>query len=502
MAGDSRMPRAATRGAAGAALLLLLTACALRPIGEPGDGDVVEIEGLRYRIERVPRGPVPLAAVAPGWVNDPQRGLLAIHAETDDAYLVRIALPVTPPATVPDSTPSPTGHDTANTTAALQPEGRFVELETALPRHGEWRENFAIAAQAADIRLIAPPARKTLAPPKVWTRDPRGTWARQPQEFPRLAYDYGGVALGDFDADGHQDIALGMHLLGFAAAFGTPTTAWRDASNGLPHSRRDGEVSGSGVAVAALPDPAGDRLLLLPESDGRNTRLGRDLGLVEFRWRDGGWRGESISRGVLGTGLSLSALPGCAPLLAVKSSSNNQIPLFRHQDHRWNSLPSPGDHHGTWLISAIHLAQLDGARCADLLAARRESGPSGWRSALLLWIDHEDGWKSIPLPRLPPRFTLSAVWAERRDGHAHVVAGSAEGDLLYLRGGLGDLRWVGHLPPAAWRRGCGVAQIAALPGVDARWVVAFAGDGDRFDPRRCSSNGGLVEVRWETAAAH
>lgn len=485
----------------------LLAGCASAPTALR-HGEVIDVEGLRYRLERLPRDGAPLVEVAPGWLSHPQRGLLALHAETADAYFVRIletaaAAPAAPGAVPSAPAEASQSADIASSVIALQPRGRFLEVDTSLPREGEWREQFAITATGnGGVQLVTTPARKTLTRPRVWERAASGRWSRRAVDFPAQPYDYGSVVLGDFDADGRGDLALGMHLLGFAALLGGTGGTWRDASSGLPHSRREGDISGSGIGIATLADAEGDRLLLLPEVDGRGSRLGAELGLAEFRWRDGRWIGTSLARGLGGSALQLSQLSGCAPLLAVKSNSNNTIPLLRREGETWTAVVAPDGPAVLWMASALRVGQFDGAGCADLLLARKQQAASGWRSTLALWVDQAPGWQALAMPLLPADLDISELWAEHRADELQILVGSTAGDLLHLRGRPGDLRWIGHLPAPAWRRGCKVAQIEALPGHPGRWLVAFAGDGDRFDPRRCSSHGGLVEVRWETAAAH
>jgi hypothetical protein len=484
-------------GACAALLLALLSACAALP-GGVGDGDIVEIDGQRFRIERVARGDVPLREVAPGWLSHPQRGLLALHADTPTAYLVRIALPgqlAPTDAAAASTAPRPADE------AVLATAGRLVEVDTALPREGEWREQFALRAEpGGGVSLVAPGPRKTLGPPVWWSRDAAGRWSPQSPRFPQQPYDYGGVALGDFDADGRVDLALAMHLLGFAAVLADPSGNWREGSDGLPHSRRKGAVGGSGVAAATVADAGGDRLLLLPEADGRGSRFPSEFGLAEFRLRDGRWRATALAPGLVGTGLRLALAPGCPLLLGVRSSGSNQIPLFRHDGKRWRAVGAPAVTEPVWMVNDLQLGQFDGRGCADLLVARWQPGERGWHNALSLWLDSTKGWQRHDLPRLPSATAHSALWAERRGGELQVLVGSQDGSLDYLRGEPAGLRWVGHLPAPAWRRGCRVVHLAALPGREGRWVAAFAGEAERFDTRRCQGNGGLVELAWVPAA--
>ena len=222
--------------------------------------------------------------------------------------------------------------------------------------------------------LLAPPPRKTLGVPQRWVASADG-WSRLPLPLPAGSYDYGSAASGDFDADGRADLALAMHLHGFAALLARDGQPWQDAAAGLPTSAADAPLHGSGVGVAVLPQRGGDRLLLLREASGRRGAAdAQAAGLAEYRWDGRRWHTEPIAPRLLGSGLALATTPRCPPLLAVKAAANNHLPLFERTDGRWTVLAPPLHETATWYTSAIAAGDFDGRGCADLAVARRVRG--------------------------------------------------------------------------------------------------------------------------------
>jgi hypothetical protein len=93
----------------------------------------------------------------------------------------------------------------------------FEPVEEGLSTSGLWQMGFAVADMNEDgnLDLIFPPQRKAYPPaPAIYLGDGDGGFrywqdARWPQEMP---WDYGGVAVADFDGDGHQDVAFAIHF--------------------------------------------------------------------------------------------------------------------------------------------------------------------------------------------------------------------------------------------------------------------------------------------------
>ncbi len=94
----------------------------------------------------------------------------------------------------------------------------FRRVQGELPDRGNWQMNVALADMNGDgtVDLVAGLPRKGGVPtPNIWLGDGKGGFVhwkdvRWPTE--KVGYDYGSVAVADFDGDGNRDVALAVHF--------------------------------------------------------------------------------------------------------------------------------------------------------------------------------------------------------------------------------------------------------------------------------------------------
>ncbi len=93
---------------------------------------------------------------------------------------------------------------------------KFESNNTGLPTGGLWQMNFVrddIDEDGIDD-LVFPPSRKGIGQPAIYKGLPDAGFRLMSEAgwLRGIPYDYGGVATGDFDGDGHRDIVLGDPL--------------------------------------------------------------------------------------------------------------------------------------------------------------------------------------------------------------------------------------------------------------------------------------------------
>jgi hypothetical protein len=178
---------------------------------------------------------------------------------------------ISPPA--PGPTPRPRGTTTPEEPGPplsdftdIQPPRvagriRLEKVASGLPVEGLWRSSFEVADVNGDgiPDVVSPPSRIGGNPVlHIWTGNGKGGFTRMPLTFTEAGkqkadpgVDYGGVAVGDIDRDGHADVVSASHTAGLTAFFGNGKGGFYLTRAGLPAR----EFSAQAVA---LTDADGD----------------------------------------------------------------------------------------------------------------------------------------------------------------------------------------------------------------------------------------------------
>lgn len=182
----------------------------------------------------------------------------------------------TPKPPAPGTTPTPAGPLPSDfeDIAPARESGR-IRLEavaaSGLPVNGLWRASFVVADMNGDgiPDIVSPPSRLGDGNLNVWLGDGKGHFSPWKLQFiedgkvqPRFPFDYGAVAVGDIDGDGHLDIATASHGAGLLALFGDGKGTFRVVRQGLPSRNFTSQA-------IALVDADGDgKLDIVASSDG------------------------------------------------------------------------------------------------------------------------------------------------------------------------------------------------------------------------------------------
>ncbi len=141
---------------------------------------------------------------------------------------------------------------------------RFEERSEGLPKNGFWRTNMDLADLDGDgmPEIVTPPPRLTAGGPRVFKADGVRWKEIRPEvsDSEGAHFGYGGVAVGDMNADGRPDIVAIGHLAGITILFNEGDWKFRADDKGLPL-----EMSGRSVAVGDLNGDG--RLDVVAQSD-------------------------------------------------------------------------------------------------------------------------------------------------------------------------------------------------------------------------------------------
>ncbi len=215
--------------------------------------------------------------------------------------------PAAAPQNLPHGTPLPdTEFEPVTPPRIASPVRLEPVTRTSLPEAGMWRASFAVADVNGDgiPDIVAPPARLGDFRLHIWIGDGKGRFTEWPLRFTeggkplaRAPIDYGAVAVGDIDGDGHADVVSASHGTGLVSFFGDGTGSFEVIRAGLP--ARDF----SSQAVALIDADGDGKLDILASRDApvqEQQKLDRNqVRLYVFRGRDKGWefRKEGLLNG-------------------------------------------------------------------------------------------------------------------------------------------------------------------------------------------------------------
>ncbi len=421
-----------------------------KPIVPPGptppDGHwLTDDQGRQYFVEKLPRTQakrIDANTVRTVWS-------IPIDVVREDEQYFYYKLYRVPDEPVPAVPTGPSAEELARTEASYRvdlPTGkpmRFQDFGKGLPKEGQWREGFAIADMNHDghLDLVHGPARKSFGAPAIFLGDGAGSWKRwQGVDWPKLAYDYGDVQVGDLDGDGHADIALAVHLCGLMVLLGDDAGHFRDGGAGL-----DFGVPGHG----SPPGFSSRRLRLTDwDHDGHTDIL------------------------ALGEGPRLLPAMRAKDSRQAASGAHGLVLYRRGADGRWQRTDQGTDSQQNF-GPALALADFDGDGRTDIAAG---TGFYGRRD--LVSLGQPDGsWRAEEVPVLRANAYVKAVAAADIDGsgRAALAVGYLSFDGEMWRTGVDVLR---RTAAGEWSRAA-LAVAEATPSVHALAFGDVDGDGVR-----------------------
>lgn len=490
---------------------------------QPPDGEwLKDDDGRRYFLREVPR-----IEGAYDWVNEErtrirvQYGLEFDVVEYDDQTLVLKIYEAKRPefanarsrserTPVDAKPPKPRESIAPDRTAEVE----LRPLSEGLPRAGQWRHGFELADMNGDghLDLVHGPPRKGNGRPVIFLGAGDGTWTPWGDaRFPRENYDYGDVAVADFNRDGIPDVALAMHMRGIRILVGDGSGTFTPWSEGVQYDggKPGDEPAFSSRAVAAVdwngdgwPDLValgegfrGASFQAVPGEEGEaQAPWGSSMGLRLFLNQGGGtWR-ESASPG-------LDRSLGDAVATGEFNDDGHPDVVTASMTRGWRGVVYLGDGADGWthqqldtlptraFVHGVAVADLDGDEVDEVVVAYTRVEESTWTSGIDIFTPGAPGesglsWQRHPLLEVEnDRFVVTALGAGDVNGNGigDVVALTSRGQVrLFL--GTGGLRFREEEAGAALRpprSGCQGQAVAVrdLNGDGAGEIVAaFAGE--------------------------
>lgn len=505
------------------------------PLPQPPDGKwLSDDQGRQYFIDRIPKEEEGSYV----WLNPEKTRVQVRYGATYDVvgqdensfqvkiYRVDPSVERPGPARL-DITPEKLAEAAASYRNSTGTSDR-LQLEpfgNGLPDSGQWRNGFRIADMNGDGHpdIVHGPERKGRRMPNIFLGDGKGNWRLWSEaKFPPLPYDYGDVAVADFNGDGRPDLALAVHLHGVIALVADGPESFKEWGKGL-----DFYVASSGAAppkeqifsshAVAAADMNGDgrpdlvalgegpRLALPTPGETASAVPGGYGMVVYFNQGDGSWgrRGEAAADRVrlYGDKVAIGDFTHDGKLDTILGS--NVLGL--------KSILRIGAVGGAWTVAdlkdlrhsfvgAVNVADFNGDGRLDLAVGYLSIELGVWRTGIDLFLGRVDGgWERRGVAVEDGKGWLTALDSGDIDGDGKLDLAALTGDGgVWILLGKGDGSFVREqtpeVPPA--QGGCKGydVRIADLDGEPGGEIVAgFAGEPSAlFAPTQCVDEGRLA----------
>ncbi len=501
---------------------------------EPPDGKwLTDDQGRQYFVQEFPK--------VEGWyhwLNEEKTQVrvqygLVFDVVSHDAERFQVKVYKVAQETAPTKPQGPTAEEKeqllatyANKTGAsdrlvFEPFGR------GLPNRGQWRNGFKIVDMNGDGHpdIVHGPARKSNSVPLVFLGDGKGNWKRwSGLSFPPLGYDYGDVAVADFNGDGRLDMALAVHLHGLLVLVADGPLSFKEWGKGVEFRipGNGGDVSGFSSRTLEAADWNGDGrpdLISIGEGPRMAGRPGPGEGdsfapataygaLVYLNQGDGTWGRQDEQKSnprLFGEDIAVADFTNDGHLdMLLGSSVLGASELLRIGAGKgdWTEAVLPGLR-PTSYVGAVDVADFNRDGRPDLVVGYLARELGAWRTGIDLFLAKAaGGWERKPVAMVDGRPWLTALDSGDLDGDGRLdlAAVTGEGEIwLFLGKGDGsfDREASPEIPP--YGEGCRGydIKIANLDGDPAGELVAeFAGEPSAlFAPTQCLNEGGMVAFK-------
>lgn len=344
----------------------------------------------------------------------------------------------------------------------------FADASKGLPSTGLWRRGIAFYDLNGDghTDIAAPPPRKASEEkyfrPVAWYGNGRGEWTETPLDVPTdISYNYGSIAVSDFNGDKIPDIALAMHRTSpsLKVLRGVGQGKYTDFSEGLPP---DKEIMSRALISADINnDGAPDIITLserpvfkLPDNPHRSPVWG--CFRIGEKWKcEPIGNEQGMMRGLFGYQLTTGDVNGDGNrdiALSSRAEGNNRIVWLG--DGKGGFTPFNEGLPQKKAYYSVALADINRDGRDDLVASLSGFGDKAFMG-LKAFLSRPEGFEEIS-QGLPDGVYFTAITAADLDddGTPEIIGGTAEGGLKifsYKENGWEAME-VSGLPEAGLKR--------------------------------------------------
>ncbi|MEM6793615.1 MAG: VCBS repeat-containing protein [Acidobacteriota bacterium] len=385
---------------------------------------------------------------------------------------------------------------------------RFVPFDKGLPKRGQWRNGFDLADMNADghLDIVFGPVRKGRARPNIFLGDGAGSWRLwREAKYPEGPYDYGDAAAGDFNGDGHMDIAFGIHLRGMFLVVGDGQGGFTPWTEGIAYDvpGKGGDATSFSSRAIDTIDWNGDgKLDVIALGEGPKGRRGkgnvitgelintsRGFGVYlndgDGSWTPLGLENVPTNQANFADDFAMGDFNGDGRtdlVTATRRMGSNNILAMQGEAGRIEYRPLEQVRPRAF-IDTVEAADFNQDGKPDIAVGyrNREAGP--WRSGVDVYLQKAEGWERVTLMAKEGRRGVFGLASGdiNGDDHADLVAVSGNAEIFaFLGDGSGG--FVAEATPELHRLssvGCKAFEVR-IRDLDAdgrdEVIAAFAGE--------------------------
>lgn len=478
---------------------------------------VDEKTGARYQIQTLAKVPGAFRWLDDTHVRFPGGAVFEIIDHDDTNFRVKAYEPVFDSMTkVPTKKAAATPEELARAAEAYKYQMadvdrlKFVEFDRGLPRQDQWRNGLDLADMNRDghLDIVFGPARKSRQRPNIFLGDSKGNWKFWSEaQFQPLGYDYGDVAVGDWNGDKIPDLAFGVHLKGMLAVVNDGKDNFVPYTKGIEFDQpgQGGDATSfSSRAIDTIDWNSDGRIDLIafgegpkgkkmtPGAAGNNSLINTARGLrIYLNNGDGTWKpvdsvdpdyakpnfGDDFAVADLNHDKKLDVITGTRQL------GNEAIVAYGNAESKVAFEQFPGLRDRA-LVPAVAVRDLNADKKPDIVLAYQNTENGIWRTGIDVYLAGKVGFERRTIvSREGRRGNISAIDLGDIDGDGHLDLAVATGQFevfVFLGDGKGGFSSeVSAELPSTPKPGCAGFDVR-LADLDrdgrAELIAAFAGE--------------------------